>query len=245
MARSDLWPKMAAGPCSRAVCGLHAAAFTWCALSIWQHLVIAGNGQVPSAYTYGGRWKYLTFINQVLQTILYGISLMTDLLQLFGYNKKEGFCFDLLVLRDCFFSILAFPVGTFVVGSFWGIYAYDRELIYPEKLDKVIPMWLNHAMHTVVLPLLLLELTTCFHQYPGRKKGLLGLGIFCIAYLIWMLWIKYIAGIWVYPFLAKMNSVGMVIFIVVSILIMMHLYFLGEFLTKLFWGKSAEYKKAA
>nr|XP_033770995.1 androgen-induced gene 1 protein-like isoform X3 [Geotrypetes seraphini] len=175
MARSDLWPKMAAGPCSRAVCGLHAAAFTWCALSIWQHLVIAGNGQVPSAYTYGGRWKYLTFINQVLQTILYGISLMTDLLQLFGYNKKEGFCFDLLVLRDCFFSILAFPVGT----------------------------------HTVVLPLLLLELTTCFHQYPGRKKGLLGLGIFCIAYLIWMLWIKYIAGIWVYPFLAKMNSVGM------------------------------------
>ncbi|XP_030069077.1 androgen-induced gene 1 protein isoform X2 [Microcaecilia unicolor] len=237
---------MAVGPRLRVVCCLHGAAFIWCSLSIWRHLAITDNGQTPSRYyTYGGRWKYLTFINQVLQTILFGICLLTDLFQLFGSNKKEGFCLHLLVLRDCFFSILAFPVGTFVVASFWGIYAYDRELIYPTRLDKVIPLWLNHAMHTVVLPLLLLQLITCFHQYPGRKKGLLGLGIFCFAYLIWMLWIKYIAGIWVYPFLAKMDSVGMVVFVVVSILIMTHLYFLGEFLTKLFWGKSAEWKKTA
>lgn len=34
----------------------------------------------------------------------------------------------------------------FVVLTFWGIYAIDRELVYPKALDKVIPSWLNHIM---------------------------------------------------------------------------------------------------
>jgi hypothetical protein len=34
----------------------------------------------------------------------------------------------------------------FVVLTFWGIYAVDRELVYPKALDKLIPPWLNHIM---------------------------------------------------------------------------------------------------
>ena len=34
----------------------------------------------------------------------------------------------------------------FVVITFWGIYVVDRELVYPERLDKIIPTWLNHVM---------------------------------------------------------------------------------------------------
>ena len=30
--------------------------------------------------------------------------------------------------------------------TFWGIYAVDRELVYPKALDKLIPPWLNHIM---------------------------------------------------------------------------------------------------
>ncbi len=34
----------------------------------------------------------------------------------------------------------------FVVITFWGLYAVDRELVYPAHLDKIIPWWLNHVM---------------------------------------------------------------------------------------------------
>jgi len=34
----------------------------------------------------------------------------------------------------------------FVVMTFWGIYAVDRELVYPKHLDALIPQWLNHSM---------------------------------------------------------------------------------------------------
>lgn len=32
----------------------------------------------------------------------------------------------------------------FVAIAFWGIYAVDRELIYPARLDEHIPAILNH-----------------------------------------------------------------------------------------------------
>jgi len=34
----------------------------------------------------------------------------------------------------------------FVFASFWSLYTYDRELVYPKVLDEIIPTWLNHAM---------------------------------------------------------------------------------------------------
>ncbi len=34
----------------------------------------------------------------------------------------------------------------FVVITFWAIYAVDRELVFPEHMDKLIPPWLNHIM---------------------------------------------------------------------------------------------------
>ena len=42
-------------------------------------------------------------------------------------------------------SIPSIPVQ-FVVVTFWGLYAVDRELVFPKHLDKIVPMWLNHVM---------------------------------------------------------------------------------------------------
>lgn len=39
----------------------------------------------------------------------------------------------------------------FVFTSFWSIYAYDRELVFPKVLDDIIPTWLNHAMVSLSL----------------------------------------------------------------------------------------------
>lgn len=34
----------------------------------------------------------------------------------------------------------------FVFLSFWLLFLYDRELVYPKALDGIFPVWLNHAM---------------------------------------------------------------------------------------------------
>ena len=39
----------------------------------------------------------------------------------------------------------------FVVISFWVIYAIDRELIYPVRLDEHLPQILNHYWVSIII----------------------------------------------------------------------------------------------
>uniref|UniRef100_A0ACB8FC54 Uncharacterized protein n=1 Tax=Sphaerodactylus townsendi TaxID=933632 RepID=A0ACB8FC54_9SAUR len=93
--------------------------------------------------TYGGVWKFLTFLNLVLQAVLCGISFLVDV---FTLMEKQRIAKFVVPFRDLLFGSLAFPVSMFVTSSFWILYLYDRKLVYPESLDAYIPVWMNHAM---------------------------------------------------------------------------------------------------
>ncbi|XP_024905073.1 androgen-induced gene 1 protein isoform X2 [Pteropus alecto] len=144
--------------------------------------------EMPSHQTYGGSWKFLTFINLVIQAVFFGICVLTDLSSLLtrgsGNQEQERQLKKLISLRDWMLAVLAFPVGFFVVAVFWIIYAYDREMIYPKLLDNFIPGWLNHGMHTMVLPFILIEMRTSHHAYPSRSSGLAATCIFSVAYIL-------------------------------------------------------------
>ncbi|XP_041040778.1 androgen-dependent TFPI-regulating protein-like [Carcharodon carcharias] len=211
----------------------HITTFMWYLFLIYLLLSTQSDHPLTGVFLYAGQWKYLTFLNLFLQTVLNGLCILADIL---------GPVIWILSLRDLFFSVLAFPVGTFVVTSFWLLFTYDRALVYPEDLDEFIPLWLNHAVHTVVLPLILLELFNTSHQYPKRRTGLLLLGFVSISYLLWVLWIYYAAGAWVYPLLGLFNRLGLVLFFAVSLLLVMSLYLLGEKLTLLAWGLTEKAK---
>ncbi|XP_069807747.1 androgen-dependent TFPI-regulating protein-like [Dendropsophus ebraccatus] len=221
---------------------LHLAFLAWSVFAVWQNLEVTSSNLSHGTHTYGGRWKYLTFLNQILQTAFFGICVLCDLLQLCLSNRNR-FCSVLTRLKDCIFATLAFPLGVFVFTSFWSIYAYDRELVYPKHLDSVIPLWLNHAMHTFILPLVLIELFVCSHHYPSKKNGVGVLLVFAIAYVSWVHWVHYAADIWVYPILAKLDAVGMLVFFASSFFIMLAFYWLGEWLTRLRWGSGRPSKK--
>ncbi|XP_048406481.2 androgen dependent TFPI regulating protein 1 isoform X2 [Stegostoma tigrinum] len=166
----------------------HLPAFLWYIFVLHQDTLLTSGGRLLGAGTYGGRWKYLTFINM------------------------------------------------FVVVSFWILYAYDRELVYPEQLDKIIPTWLNHAMHTVVLVLLMLELFVVQHRWPNRKGCLVVLVTFCSSYLLWVLWIRHRSSIWVYPILEALSPIGLCIFLTAAVLVTVCLYVVGEKLHRWKWG---------
>ncbi|XDV41483.1 hypothetical protein PO909_010353 [Leuciscus waleckii] len=105
---------------------------------------------MPAHQTYGGSWKFLTFIDLVIQAVFFGVCVLTDLSSLLTKGsasmEQERQLKKLIGLRDWMMAVLAFPVGVFVVTMFWALYLYDRDLVYPRLLDNFIPQWLNHGM---------------------------------------------------------------------------------------------------
>ncbi|KAM4792707.1 androgen-dependent TFPI-regulating protein isoform X3 [Corvus cornix cornix] len=129
-------------------------------------------------------------------------------------------------------------LNLFVSISFWTLYTYNRELVYPKSLDGVIPLWLNHAMHTAVFPFALLEILALPHRYPAKKKGLILLGFVAFLYISWVLWIYSVTGEWVYPLFALFSPSGLAAFFAGSLAIIISCYNFGEFLNRMIWGDS-------
>uniref|UniRef100_A0A8D2I2S4 Androgen induced 1 n=1 Tax=Urocitellus parryii TaxID=9999 RepID=A0A8D2I2S4_UROPR len=220
--------------------------------------------EMPSHQTYGGSWKFLTFIDLVIQAVFFGICVLTDLSSLLtrgsGNQEQERQLKKLISLRDWMLAVLAFPVGVFVVSVFWTIYACDREMIYPKLLDNFIPGWLNHGMHTTVLPFILIEMRTSHHQYPSRSSGLTAICTFSVGYILWLnvgvhqpqeismwsighsevprvrvCWVHHVTGMWVYPFLEHIGPGARIIFFGSTTILMNFLYLLGEVLNNYIW----------
>ncbi|XP_062871512.1 androgen dependent TFPI regulating protein 1 isoform X2 [Trichomycterus rosablanca] len=224
---------------------VHLVIFGWYVFILKVNCSSVISNKHPGARSYGGRWKYLTFINMVMQTVFFGLCAVTDLVHVVLPRKSatSGFPAFLLTVQDFFFAVLAFPVGTFVFTSFWSIYSYDRELVFPKFLDDIIPTWHNHAMHTVIMPLLLLQMFLQHHRYPSRSKGIFSLAVFVASYLAWVLWVRHASGIWVYPIMAHLSPVGLVLFLAVASLSMAPLYLLGEKISAAIWGPTGKQKK--
>ncbi|XP_056130566.1 androgen-dependent TFPI-regulating protein-like [Lampris incognitus] len=224
---------------------VHLLIFGWYVFTLWANCTVISTERHPGAKTYGGRWKYLTFINLVMHTVFFGLCVFIDIVHLVLSAKalRGGLPSLLVKLRDITFTVLAFPVGTFVFSSFWSIYAYDRELVYPKFLDDIIPVWLNHALHTIIVPLLFVQMYIQNHQYVSKVKGVLGLAIFALLYLSWVLWVHHVSDIWVYPIMAKLSPVGLVLFFGAAALTMAPLYLLGEKISRKIWGNAGPQKK--
>ncbi|XP_046574599.1 androgen-induced gene 1 protein-like isoform X1 [Haliotis rubra] len=187
---------------------------------------------------YGGKFKYLTFLNFLLQTFYYGLCAATAVMGSTGAPSRDPRKRPALQkFRDFLHNTLVFPVGTFVVVTFWAIYAVDRELVFPKALDKFIPPWLNHVMHTFILPILLMDKYLNYHHIPKRRNGILGLLAFGLVYLLWILWIAYYANVWVYPILKVLETHQRIIFFAFLLMLFVSLYLVGEGLTKFLWRK--------
>uniref|UniRef100_G1QBP6 Androgen dependent TFPI regulating protein n=1 Tax=Myotis lucifugus TaxID=59463 RepID=G1QBP6_MYOLU len=197
------------------------------------------NKQMSKIFLNGEQWKYLTFLNLFLQAIFYGVTYMEDVLKRIKGKKDIKL---ITTFRDLLFTALAFPVSTFVFVSFWILFLYDGELIYPAALDDIFPVWLNHAMHTFTLPSSLVEVIFRPHCYPLKKKGLTVLAAASLPYISRVLWIYSETGTWVYPVSAKLSPVGLAAFSL-NYIFTACIYLLGEKLKQWKWGDKRQPKK--
>ncbi|XP_063563405.1 androgen-dependent TFPI-regulating protein isoform X2 [Gorilla gorilla gorilla] len=194
----------------------------------------------PKILANGARWKYMTLLNLLLQTIFYGVTCLDDVLKRTKGGKDVKF---LTAFRDLLFTTLAFPVSTFVFLAFWILFLYNRDLIYPKVLDTVIPVWLNHAMHTFIFPITLAEVVLRPHSYPSKKTGLTLLAATSIAYISRILWLYFETGTWVYPVFAELSPLGLAAFFSLSYVFIASIYLLGEKLNHWKWGDMRQPRK--
>ncbi|EDV33530.1 uncharacterized protein Dana_GF24937 [Drosophila ananassae] len=182
---------------------------------------------------WGGKFKYLTFLDVILQAIYHSLALLNDI---FGSNavslKSRS---KLRSIRDYIFAAFAFPVAHNVCLSFWVIYVWDRELIFPSALDAIFPSWLNHVVHTNVALLAIMDLFTCFRRYPSRLAGVTGNMAFIILYIIWLHIVRYFSGEWVYPILEVLPLPLRYLFLALLVGFNLVCYFLGEFVNNIVW----------
>jgi len=177
---------------------------------------------------FGGRWKFLTFINLWVQLFYFTTCLIADL----SSRKSKA-----VKIRDTFFASVAFPIGMFVGIIFWSLWAVDRELVFPAKYDPYFPSWLNHMMHTTVLPLQFLELVLIHHAYPSRRVGGGLCALFVTAYLAWVHVVFYYGNFWVYPVLQVLSMPWRVAFMAGCAVMGVGLYLLGELFNNIIWQK--------
>ena len=105
---------------------------------------------------FGGVWKYLTFLNMLLQFIFFIVAVLANFVK------------SLRSTRDLIFASAAFPIGMFVGIIFWTLYHIDRKLIFPVELDEYFPAILNHCMHTTVIPFQLGQMLLVKQVFPAR-----------------------------------------------------------------------------
>ena len=148
-------------------------------------------------------------------------------------------------LEDFLFASLAFPMGVAVAAMFWAIWSVDRELVMPARFDPWIPPHLNHALHTAMLPLLVLELGAVYHVYPKRRSGIAAISLFVMSYLAWVFFIAFYGGFWVYPILKKLDAAKRTLFLVVCAMGSALLYIGGEILNNLVWSRHVQASKRA
>ncbi|KAL5281646.1 hypothetical protein ACFFRR_005162 [Megaselia abdita] len=174
-------------------------------------------------------------INNYLQVVYFSISLINDFIGTNEYHPKKAP--TVRKVKDYLFSSMCFPISFNVGISFWGIYIVDRELVCPEILDAIFPLWLNHMVHTNIMVFMILELFMLFRNNTSHSKSLMGLLSFMCSYLVWIHIIKHYSDDWVYPILEVLPMSVRIAFFAGCIALAVAFYFLGDFLNKMVWAK--------
>lgn len=172
---------------------------------------------------YFASYKYLTYLNVHVQLIFFFIALVLDLARICSGSKL----FKLNRWKDYFFASVAFPYTMLVFSTFWTIYLYDRELIFPASFDLTIPKYVNHLLHTTIV-VTGLELYLKKVSYPTRKSGIASCVSAGLAYFLWISYIKSVVGYWPYPFMNLLTAPAFGLFLLVVLALLCIFYSLGE-----------------
>uniref|UniRef100_A0A2P2I1V6 Androgen-induced gene 1 protein-like n=1 Tax=Hirondellea gigas TaxID=1518452 RepID=A0A2P2I1V6_9CRUS len=186
-----------------------------------------------------GPFKYLTFWDLLMQWLWFTLAVLGGLTGGSQYRRGKPMLQRIL---DFLFTAILFPIALFVSVSFWTLFIIDREMIFPVIYDTFFPLWLNHAIHTLPTIAVVGELLCCMHTFPSQRTGFLTIAAAALTYLLWVCYIAYNTGHWVYPILAQLHTVGRAGFIAGCCMVTGIFYFIGYGLQALRWGHESRHE---
>ena len=205
-------------------------------LFYYSHMLLAGKqhlldpkGVIPE---YGGPFKFLTHIHQWLQLVFFTVQFLTDILPESSIKKLlQSVC-------DFTFTTIVFPMALSITISFWSIYAVDRDLIYPESFDSIVPLSLNHFWHTTIALWVILDVFLCFRHYPSSGVAASVNFIVNAAYQAWVVWVFVKTGFWVYGILGVLPPHLLALYFGINMFISFGFYLVGKAIARARWGQT-------
>ncbi|XP_060531392.1 androgen-dependent TFPI-regulating protein-like isoform X1 [Cylas formicarius] len=139
---------------------------------------------------------FFTSWNMIIQILYFSLAVLSDILR-FSYSKST-LIEKILRLRGYFYTSMLFPCSIFVCTMFWGVYSINREWVLPSVLDKYVPDWLNHCLHTNIIIFLTIEVLLVNQFIPSYKSSLLGLTVLTLIYDTIFFATYFLRGRWIY-----------------------------------------------
>ncbi|GJQ76095.1 hypothetical protein Trydic_g1846 [Trypoxylus dichotomus] len=133
-----------------------------------------------------------------LQSFYLFLAVYIDIVKLTNCQHKENKLFrNLEAIKTYFFSSLVFPTGLLVCTFFWFVFNIDRELIYPQDFDSVVPVWVNHSIHTAIVALPFIEILFQ-KEVPSFRSAIKGMTVFTLLYNTTYFLTYYQSSRWLY-----------------------------------------------
>ncbi|KPJ10970.1 Uncharacterized protein C6orf105 [Papilio machaon] len=182
------------------------------------------------------QWAYITIWNVIFQLAYPCLGILCDLPTILEI-KEHVLIKQLKTYREIIFASIILPVGIFITFVFWPIYLYDRELIFPAFIDKVLSQGSNHVMHTAIFLIIAWEFIFLPKSAPESHKVNLAHIFGCyLSYLIVLFSTHYRIGAWPYPLLKL--ALGTIFFpmIFIGVGVLIHLIYFAQWpINKLIW----------
>ncbi|CAK1593277.1 unnamed protein product [Parnassius mnemosyne] len=189
-------------------------------------------------------WAYLTIWNVVFQIIYSCLGILCDLPTSLE-AKETTLAKNLKSYREWMFTSIILPLCFMVFIIFWIFYIYDRELIFPASIDKVLRKESNHLLHTAILPIVLWEFVFLPKTEPISHKWNLAGAYGCyMTYLYVLLSTFARRGIWPYPILKICyGSIYFPMIIIVTAIMLYFIYYGQWYINALLRGTNVTSKE--
>ncbi|XP_024085610.1 androgen-dependent TFPI-regulating protein-like [Cimex lectularius] len=161
-------------------------------------------------------------------------------LNIFRFGQKSAS--KLYSVADYLFTSVATPMAFLVSIVFWVLFTIDRELVFPKVLDMVIPVWVNHSIHTFNSLIAIVDMALVNHKFSSWTSSLKGTFTYLALYAVCLYGTYFQTGIWLYPVLKEMDWPMRFAFSLSNLFIAVFMFALTKGVHKVFWGSVAPEK---
>ncbi|XP_022207602.2 androgen-dependent TFPI-regulating protein [Nilaparvata lugens] len=143
-------------------------------------------------------FMYFSLWGVTFQLVYFTFVIILDYTDITSEKSRSPWKNCLETFRKHFFMAIVFPTTLLIGLTFWTFFIYDRELIYPEVLDREVPFVLNHCCHTIPPILVFIHLFLADQSDINSTVCIVLISIMELLYTVCFIWSGIMYGNWIY-----------------------------------------------